>query len=110
MATIEFAILAISSIVAVMNPLSTTAIFPTLTKGLSPEKQRKIAAKAMKTAFIVLAFFALTGQLLFQVFNLHVYAFQIAGGILLITVALRMLSEKDECSSVMVVRIFQLFL
>jgi multiple antibiotic resistance protein len=110
LATIEFAILAISSIVAVMNPLSTTAIFPTLTKGLSPEKQRKIAAKAMKTAFIVLAFFALTGQLLFQVFNLHVYAFQIAGGILLITVALRMLSEKDECSSVMVVRIFQLFL
>ncbi|WNZ30418.1 MAG: MarC family protein [Candidatus Bathyarchaeota archaeon] len=104
LATIEFATLAILSIVAVMNPLSTIAIFTTLTSDIGPEKHnsekhRKIAAKAMKIAFIVLVFFALTGQLLFQVFNIEVYAFQIAGGILLVALALKMLSEKNGLSS-----------
>ena len=104
MATIEFATIAILSIVAVMNPLSTVAIFTSLTGDIgpekhSPEKHRKIAGKAMKIAFVVLVFFALTGELLFQVFNLHVFAFQIAGGILLVTIALKMLSEQPEVSS-----------
>jgi len=99
LATHEFAIMAISSIVAVMNPLSTTAIYLTLTKGQTPEKQRKIVVKAMKIGFLILTFFALTGQLLFQVFNLKVYSFQIAGGILLFTIASRMLSEKNGFSS-----------
>ena len=99
MEPVEFALFAISSIVAVMNPISTVAVFASLTDGLSPEKQRKISAKAMKISFVVLAFFALTGQLIFQVFNLQVYAFQIAGGVLLVTFALKMLSEKKVYSS-----------
>ncbi len=82
-----------------MNPLSTTAVFISLTKGKNPEKNRKIAAKATKLGFIILAFFALTGTLLFQIFSLEVYAFQIAGGILLVTIALRMLSEKNGFSA-----------
>ncbi len=99
MATLEFAITAISSIVAVMNPLSTTAIFVTLTKGQNQEKNRQIAAKTTKLGFIILAVFALTGTLIFQMFNLEVYAFQIAGGILLVSIALKMLSEKNGFSS-----------
>jgi multiple antibiotic resistance protein len=92
--------LAVSSIIAVMEPFSTIAIYTTLTKGLNQERQRKIAAKAMKISFLVLAFFALTGHLLFIVFNITVYAFEIAGGILLVAVALRMLNPgKDEYSS-----------
>jgi len=39
-------------------------------------------------------FFALTGQLLFSIFNITIAAFQIAGGILLISVALHMLNPK----------------
>ncbi len=104
LAMIEFATIAILSIVAVMNPLSTIAIFTSLTADIGPvthtiEKHRKIAAKAMKIAFVVLIFFALTGQLLFQVFGLQVYSFQIAGGILLVTVALKMLSEENGFSA-----------
>ena len=61
LAITEFAILAISSIVAVMNPLSTTAIFLTLTKGEKSEENRKTAAKATKLGGVILAFFALSG-------------------------------------------------
>ena len=99
MEPLEFALVAISSIIAVMNPISTVAVFSTLTEDLKPEIQRKIATKAMKISLLVLVFFAITGQLVFQVFNLQVYAFQIAGGILLVAFALRMLSEKKPYAS-----------
>ena len=98
LAIIEFAILAISSIVAVMNPLSTTAIFLTLTKGEKSEENRKTAAKATKLGGVLLAFLALSGTIIFQLFNIELFSFQIAGGILLVTMALKMLSEKNGYS------------
>ena len=96
----EFAIIAITSIVAIMEPFSTIAVYITLTRNMEPRKQRKIAAKSMKISFIALIFFALTGHLLFLVFNITDYAFKIAGGILLIAVSLRMLYPRKEEYSV----------
>jgi multiple antibiotic resistance protein len=98
LAIIEFAILAISSIVAVMNPLSTTAIFLTLTKVEKSEENHKTAAKAAKLGGVLLAFFALTGTIIFQLFSIELFSFQIAGGVLLVVIALRMLSEKGYSS------------
>ncbi len=95
----DFAVVAISSIVAVMNPISTAAFFLSLTGGKNIEENKKIATKVVKLGFIILGFFALTGTLLFQVFNIQMYAFQIAGGILLITIALKMLSPSDGFSA-----------
>jgi multiple antibiotic resistance protein len=96
----EFALLAISSIVAVMEPFSTIAVYATLTRNMESNKKRLVVAKSMRVSFIVLAFFALTGHLVFQVFNITIAAFQIAGGILLVAVALRMLNPKaDETSA-----------
>jgi multiple antibiotic resistance protein len=89
---LDFALLAISSIVAVMEPFSTIAVYATLTKNMTLEKKRKTIAKAMRISFLVLIFFALTGHLLFQVFNITIAAFQIAGGILLVAIALQMLN------------------
>ena len=99
LALVEFAILAVSSIVAVMNPLSTTAIFLTLTKVEKSEENRKTAAKAAKLGGVLLAFFALTGTIIFQLFSIELFSFQIAGGVLLVTIALKMLSEKKGYSS-----------
>jgi multiple antibiotic resistance protein len=99
LAIIEFAILAVSSIIAVMNPLSTTAIFLTLTKVEKTEENRKTAAKAAKLGGVLLAFFAFTGTIIFQLLSIELFSFQIAGGILLVTIALKMLSEEKGCSS-----------
>jgi len=97
---VEFAIIAITSIVAIMEPFSIIAVYITLTRNMELRKQRKIAAKSMKISFIALIFFALTGHLLFLVFNITDYAFKIAGGILLIAVSLRMLYPGKEEYSV----------
>jgi multiple antibiotic resistance protein len=108
-AELDFAILAISSIIAVMEPFSTIAVYATLTKNLPPERKRKIITKSMRLSFLVLVFFELTGHLLFQVFNITIAAFQIAGGMLLVTVALNMLnpdktlSQKDGAEDIAVV-------
>ena len=92
MGLLDFALVAIGSIIAVMEPFSTLAVYATLTKNMALEKKRKTIARSMRVSFLVLAFFALTGHLLFQVFNITIAAFQIAGGILLVAVALQMLN------------------
>jgi multiple antibiotic resistance protein len=106
---LTFLLLAISSIVTVMEPFSTIAVFATLTKNMDNEKKLKAITKSMRLSFIVLAFFVLTGHFVFQVFNITVSAFQIAGGIMLIIVALQMLypersaSLKDGSSDIAIV-------
>ncbi|HDI07558.1 MAG TPA: NAAT family transporter [Candidatus Bathyarchaeota archaeon] len=92
----EFALLAITSVIAVMNPTSTVAIYLALTREVNPKERRRIAAKSMKISFLVLAFFAFTGQLVFLIFHITFAAFKIAGGILLVTSAFRMLHPKQE--------------
>jgi len=96
MGLVEFAFLTITSIIAIMNPTSTVAIYIALTREMSIEERRRIVAKSMKISFLVLAFFAFTGQLIFLVFNITIAAFKIAGGILLVTAAFRMLHPGKE--------------
>jgi len=90
----EFVVLAVTSIVAVMEPPSTVAVYLTLTKDTDERQRRRIIAKSMQISFVVLLFFALTGQLLFSIFNITIASFRIAGGILLVTVAFRMLNPR----------------
>jgi multiple antibiotic resistance protein len=93
---VEFALVAITSIIAVINPTSTVAIYIALTRDVNLEESRKVIAKSMKISFVVLAFFAFAGQLLFLIFNITVAAFKIAVGILLVTSAFSMLNPKKK--------------
>lgn len=109
MGIVEFALIAVTSVIAVMEPFSTIAVYVTLTRTMEQDKQRKIAVKSMKISLFALIFFALTGHLLFLVFNITDYAFKIAGGILLIAISLKMLYPKkggysaDELGDVAIV-------
>jgi multiple antibiotic resistance protein len=91
MASFELALVTISSIIAVMEPFSTIAVYATITKGYDSAKKDKIISRSMLLSLIVLVFFALTGHLLFNIFQITIASFQIAGGILLVAVALQML-------------------
>lgn len=91
MASFELALVTISSIIAVMEPFSTIAVYATITKRFDSAKKDKIISRSMLLSLIVLVFFALTGHLLFNIFQITIASFQIAGGILLVAVALQML-------------------
>ncbi len=97
MASFELALVTVSSIIAVMEPFSTIAVYATITKRFDAAKKEKIISRSMLLSLIVLVFFALTGHLLFNIFQITIASFQIAGGILLVAVALQMLDvEKPE--------------
>ena len=91
---LEFLALAVTSILAIMNPVSTAAVYSVLTED-TPEPDRvRLIKSSMKLSLAVLIFFALTGQLIFSILGLTLPAFKIAGGILLIGVAFSMLNPK----------------
>jgi len=91
---LEFLALAVTSVLAIMNPVSTAAVYSVLTEDTPKAARVKVVKSAMKLSLGVLIFFALTGQLIFSILGLTLPAFKIAGGILLIGVAFSMLNPK----------------
>ncbi len=76
---------------AMMNPVANVPIFLGLTAGLDRETTSAVATKALVLAFLIVAIFALLGNLIFEVFGLTLTAFRIAGGILLFIIGFNML-------------------
>ena len=93
---VSFAIVAIPSLLVIINPLMVTSVFITLTSSATPEAKRAISRKTTLTAFIVLLAFAVSGSLIFKFFSITIGAFQIAGGIILFSVAMGMLHAQTS--------------
>jgi multiple antibiotic resistance protein len=93
---IAFALVAFSSLIVIINPLLVTSVFITLTASTSPEGKRAIIRKTALVAFVVLLVFAISGTLIFKFFSITIGAFQIAGGIILFSVAMGMLHAKTS--------------
>jgi membrane protein, MarC family len=88
---ISFALVAFPSLVVIINPVMVTSVFITLTSNATPQAKRAIIRKTTIIAFIVLLVFAISGTLVFKFFSITIGAFQIAGGIILFSVAMGML-------------------
>jgi multiple antibiotic resistance protein len=88
---ISFALVALSSLVVIINPLMVTSVFITLTSTATSQAKRAISRKTTIIAFLVLLAFAVSGTLIFKFFSITIGAFQIAGGIILFSVAMGML-------------------
>ncbi len=92
-------LVATASIIAIVNPISTAAVFSVLTEHATAEQQKKVMLTSMEVSLVVLVFFALTGQFIFTILGLTLPAFKIAGGILLISFATGMISAKRDLYS-----------
>jgi len=88
---LSFSLLAFTSIFFIVNPLGAAPVFLAVTAGQSSAERRKTALKSALVATGVLITFALAGQLIFKLFGITMGAFRVAGGILLLRVALDML-------------------
>ena len=88
---ISFALVAFSSLIVIINPVMVTSVFITLTANATPRAKRTIIQKTTIIAFLVLLVFAISGTLVFKFFSITIGAFQIAGGIILFSVAMGML-------------------
>ena len=82
------------ALLVLLDPLGAIPVFVTLTANHSPEERAHTINIASATAFVVLAIAFLTGDPLFHVLGISIGAFEVAGGIVLILVAVAMLHAR----------------
>lgn len=82
---------ALISFLIVANPLGVSAVFVGLMAFAEPTEVRRTATKAALVAAAVLCVFGLFGQPLLAKFGITIAAFRVSGGILLFTIAYKML-------------------
>src|SRR5690606_29552243 len=86
------------TLLAVLDPISHTTLFLTVTGHLEKAGRRKAALIAIPVAFVVLVVFAVVGQFILQAMNISLISFQIAGGIIMLLFALTMVLGSDGSS------------
>jgi multiple antibiotic resistance protein len=87
------------ALVALSNPFWGIPVFLSLTTGFTPEERRRTALITPCAVVAVAMITLLLGQGLLAFFGIHVPSFRIAGGIIVLLMALAMLSTKAETSS-----------
>jgi multiple antibiotic resistance protein len=93
---LSFALLAISSILIIVNPLGATLIYVSLTTGLDQPARDTIVRDSCRFALIILLFAAVFGTWVLQLFGITLEAFRIAGGILLFGIGMEMVYAKTS--------------
>src|SRR5437868_3481285 len=83
------------TLLVIMDPLGSAPIFISLTAGRSPGARRRAALEAAAAAGGVVVVFALFGRLILDYLHVSVESLTIAGGLLLLLVALQMLRGDD---------------
>ncbi|MFQ5852223.1 MAG: MarC family protein [Candidatus Binatia bacterium] len=91
MELVSFAILSFGSLFVIVDPPAAVPAFLAMTEGNSPDERLRMARLASVITFFVLLAFSLAGLSILGFFGVTVPAFGIAGGIILLKVALDML-------------------
>jgi multiple antibiotic resistance protein len=98
MTLLEYTFLAFTSLFVVMDPIATTPVFVAMTQGNTASARLRMARIACLVAAGVLMLFAMTGQGLFKILGVTLPAFQIAGSILLLRIALDMVYARRSAA------------
>jgi len=85
----------------IMNPLTTIPLYMALTQRMTPETRKLQARKACIYAFFILTTFLLLGNGIIALFGISMAGIRVAGGLIILILALRMIfSGLDSSSSV----------
>ena len=87
----------LTSLVAVffiVDPFAATPAFLAMTAGCDRVRRRQMARRASLTCVVILSVFGTVGKYLFRLFGISLPAFKLAGGLLLLLVALDMLQAR----------------
>jgi multiple antibiotic resistance protein len=83
------------TLLVIMDPPGAVPVFLVVTRDLSTVERRKAALMAVLTAFFVITLFAVAGKQILGYLHVTVSALQIAGGLLLLLVALELLQDNQ---------------
>ncbi len=91
---VAFALLAFTSLLAIVNPISAIPIYVSLTSTLPPERRQATLRRATITGAIVLIVFGLLGTWILRFFGITTDAFRITGGLLFLGIGSDMLAAR----------------
>jgi multiple antibiotic resistance protein len=94
MTLIEYTLLAVSSLFVIVDPIAIVPTFLAMTSGDTPKQRVRMAQVACVIMVLVLLAFAILGEWILKFVGIKLPAFQIAGGIVLLLVALDMLRAQ----------------
>lgn len=86
--------LAFTSLLAIVNPLSAVTVFLAMTATYTPSQRRRTVRRAVITAAAILVVFAALGTGILRFFGITTYAFKITGGILFFAIGWDMLQAR----------------
>lgn len=81
---------------AVIDPIGTVPVYLEATKEFDKVHKKKIAIRACFVAFMILLFFIIVGQVIFEGMEVTLDAFQISGGVILFLFALTMIFGEGK--------------
>ena len=93
---LKFGVVALSAVFFVIDPLATAPIFLSITSGDTADARTRTAARAALASWVILSTFALAGGLIFKAFGISLGAFKIAGGIMLLLMAIDMMRAQPS--------------
>jgi multiple antibiotic resistance protein len=83
------------TLVVIMDPIGAAPIFVTLTRNLEPDARRRAALRASAAALGLVLLFAAGGEAVLRYLGVSIESLSIAGGLLLLLLALEMLRGLD---------------
>jgi multiple antibiotic resistance protein len=95
-ADLKFALVALSAVFFVIDPLANVPIFLTITANDTPAQRCRTARRAAFATWVILCVFALAGGLIFQAFGISLGAFKVAGGLMLLLMAVDMMRAQPS--------------
>ncbi len=93
---LSLSLVSLSAIFFVVDPVAAVPFFLAMTRSDSPARRRETALRAAVTAGAVLCFFAVLGELIFRLLGISLGAFKVAGGVVLLLLALDMIRTQPS--------------
>jgi len=82
---------AVIALFIIVDPFGNVPIFIGLTEKIGETERKKVFNTATLVAIVLLLVFAFTGQEIFLIFGISIYSFEVAGGLLLVIISIRIL-------------------
>lgn len=80
------------ALVVLVNPFAALSLFIDITKDANRQQTRKVALISAITVFVTIAIFSLAGEPILKVLGISLGSFRIAGGILVLIIAIGMMN------------------
>jgi multiple antibiotic resistance protein len=91
-------LLALSSLFVIVNPIAAVPAFIAMTPNDTVKSRVRMAGLACIVASGIMALFAITGKWIFTLLGITLAAFQVAGSLLMLSIALDMLHAKRSAA------------